>query len=225
MCAAPPLTLTAGPAAAPPETGCALCKAFADSHALPTRMGAGEELFLEGETAEFAYRVEQGVLMSYRLLGDGRRQVVDFHLPGEFLGLEAGVEYSVTVQAATSATVVAMNRRRLAALAAEDVQLTGDLWAATVKAYQRSQDHAGILARQSATERVVAFLLGYARRIGAGRDMVLPMSRQDMADFLGLAIHTVSRTLTHLEADGLIAARSSRQVRLMRKDRLQALCP
>lgn len=211
--------------AATPEACRILCRVFVESQVAPTRIGAGEEIFLEGEEADFAYRIEEGVLMSYRMLGDGRRQVVDFHLPGEFVGLEAGVEYSLTAQAVTPAKVVALGRRRLAALAADDARLTRDLWEATVGAYRRSQDHAAILARQSATERVAAFLLSYARRIGAVRDMTLPMSRQDMADFLGLAIHTVSRTLTHLEADGLIAARSSRQVRLMRKDRLSALCP
>lgn len=221
----PPAAATAGSAVAASDASCRLCKAFAETQTAATRVGAGEEVFLEGEEADFVYRVEEGVLMSYRMLGDGRRQVVDFHLPGEFLGLEAGVEYSLTAQAVTPAKVVALGRRRLATLAADDVRLTRDLWLATVGAYQRSQDHAAILARQSATERVAAFLLSYARRIGAVRDMTLPMSRQDMADFLGLAIHTVSRTLTHLEADGLIAARSSRQVRLMRRDRLMALCP
>lgn len=220
----PAISAAARPVPAP-DSCCRLCKAFADSQVAATRINVGEEVFIEGEEADFAYRVEEGVLMSYRMLGDGRRQVVDFHLPGEFLGLEAGVEYSLTAQAVTPAKVIALGRRRLAMLAADDVRLTRDLWSATVGAYQRSQDHAAILARQSATERVAAFLLSYARRIGAVRDMTLPMSRQDMADFLGLAIHTVSRTLTHLEADGLIAARSSRQVRLMRRDRLMALCP
>lgn len=221
----PPAVSTAARPEPAPNSCCRLCKTFADSQVAATRVNVGEEVFIEGEEADFAYRVEEGVLMSYRMLGDGRRQVVDFHLPGEFLGLEAGVEYSLTAQAVTPARVIALGRRRLAMLAADDVRLTRDLWSATVGAYQRSQDHAAILARQSATERVAAFLLSYARRIGAVRDMTLPMSRQDMADFLGLAIHTVSRTLTLLEADGLIAARSSRQVRLMRRDRLMALCP
>ena len=221
----PPAAVNSASPVSAEEACCRLCKAFAESQVAATRVGAGEELFFEGEEADFVYRVEEGVLMSYRMLGDGRRQVVEFHLPGDLLGLEAGVEYSLTTQAVTAAKVFALGRRRLAGLAADDVRLTRDLWSATVGAYQRSQDHAAILARQSATERVAAFLLSYARRIGAARDMTLPMSRQDMADFLGLAIHTVSRTLTHLEADGLIEARSSRQVRLMRRDRLMALCP
>ena len=207
-----------------PEAMCPLNAAFADSQALRTTVDLGDDLFLAGAAADYAYRVEAGVLMSYRLLRDGRRQVVDFHLPGEFLGLDAGVDYTTAVQAITPAVVAGMRRRRLSALAATDVRLTGALWAASVRVCQRSQDHAAILARQSATERVAAFLLAYARRVRSLDDMILPMSRQDMADFLGLAIHTVSRTLTQMEGSGLISARSSRHVRLVRRDRLEALC-
>lgn len=219
----PPAASAAPSSASESEPCCRLCRAFAESQVAATRVGVGEELFIEGEEADFAYRVEEGVLMSYRMLGDGRRQVVDFHLPGEFLGLEAGVEYSLTAQAVTPARVVALGRRRLATLAADDVRLTRDLWGATVGAYQRSQDHAAILARQSATERVAAFLLSYARRIGAVRDMTLPMSRQDMADYLGLALETVSRVLSRFHEEDVIGFVSCREFRILKHSRLLRL--
>jgi CRP/FNR family transcriptional regulator/CRP/FNR family nitrogen fixation transcriptional regulator len=94
----------------------------------------------------------------------------------------------------------------------------------SVRAFQRSEDHALILARQGATERVAAFLLDFAQRNGGVLTIDLPMTRQDIADHVGLTIHTVSRTLSQLQAQGLIEARSSRQVRLLDLQRLEWLC-
>lgn len=80
-----------------------------------------------------------------------------------------------------------------------------------------------ILARQGATERVAAFLLDYADRVCAIEQVDLPMTRQDIADHVGLTIHTVSRTLSQLQAEGLIQARSSRHLRLVRRDLLERI--
>lgn len=203
---------------------CDLCAAFAGSaQVVRSPFAAGEEIFRQGDRADLVYRIQSGAAVSFRLLADGRRQVTEFHMAGDFLGLEAGLEYRTTAQALGVVTAVALRRAALSELAATDVSLARTLWQLSVRAFQRSEDHALILARQGATERVAAFLLDYAERVGAEAEIDLPMTRQDMADHLGLTIHTVSRTLSQLHAEGLIEARSSRHVRLVRRDRLERL--
>src|SRR5690606_8112639 len=147
------------------------------------------------------YRVLSGEAISYRLLNDGRRQVTEFHVAGDFIGLEAGLEHRTTAESLNSVTVAAVRRTDLARMSENDGNLARSLWQMSVRAFHRSEDHALILARQGATERVVAFLLDYADRIGALNIIDLPMTRQDIADHLGLTIHTVSRTLSQLQAE------------------------
>ena len=203
---------------------CELCEAFAAA-TTPARasVAAGEEIFRQGDRAGMVYRVLSGAAISYRLLNDGRRQVTEFHVAGDFLGLEASLEYRTTAEALGAVTVAAVRRADLARLAADDSGLARALWQMSVRAFHRSEDHAMILARQGAAERVASFLLDYADRVGTSDIVDLPMTRQDMADHLGLTIHTVSRTLSQLQSHGLIEARSSRHVRLLRRDLLERI--
>lgn len=206
-------------------TDCKLCGAFANATAAPrSPFAAGDLLFRQGDAVRLVYRVLRGAVISYRLLSDGRRQVTGFHLPGDYLGLEAGVEYATTAEALGRVDALAMERADLASRAVTDIGLARALWQVTVRAFQRSEDHALILARQGATERVAAFLLDFAERTGGAETIDLPMTRQDIADHVGLTIHTVSRTLSQLQAQGLIEARSRRQVRLLQRQRLEWLC-
>ncbi len=204
---------------------CDLCRAFATAKAAPrSPFAPGDLLFRQGDAVHLVYRVLRGAVVSYRLLSDGRRQVTGFHLPGDFLGLEAGVEHSTTAEALSHVEALAMERTELAGRAVTDIGLARALWQVTVRAFQRSEDHALILARQGATERVAAFLLDFSDRMGRSGTVDLPMTRQDIADHVGLTIHTVSRTLSQLQAQGMIEARSSRQVRLLQRHRLEWLC-
>lgn len=206
-------------------TDCSLCAAFTTATAAPrSPFAAGELLFRQGDAVRLVYRVLRGAVISYRLLSDGRRQVTGFHLPGDYLGLEAGVEHSTTAEALGRVDALAMERVDLAARAVTDIGLARALWQITIRAFQRSEDHALILARQGATERVAAFLLDFAERMGGVVTIDLPMTRQDIADHVGLTIHTVSRTLSQLQNQGVIEARSSRQVRLLQRHRLEWLC-
>jgi len=206
-------------------TDCDLCGAFTNATAAPrSPFAAGDILFHQGDAVRLVYRVLRGAVISYRLLSDGRRQVTGFHLPGDYLGLEAGVEHATTAEALCHVDALAMERTDLAARAVTDIGLARALWQVTVRAFRRSEDHALILARQGATERVAAFLLDFAQRLGDAVTIDLPMTRQDIADHVGLTIHTVSRTLSQLQAQGMIEARSSRQVRLLQRQRLEWLC-
>lgn len=204
---------------------CHLCDVFANASAAPrSPFAAGEQMFRQGDPVRLVYRVLKGAVISYRLLADGRRQVTGFHLPGDFVGLEAGVEHSTTAETLSTVHASAIERTELAERAATDSGLARALWQVTVRAFQRSEDHALILARQGANERVVAFLLDFAERLGHPEFIDLPMTRQDIADHVGLTIHTVSRTLSQLQSEGLIEARSTRHVRLLQRGRLEAIC-
>lgn len=204
---------------------CALCGAFASATTAPrSPFAPGALLFRQGEPVRLVYRILSGAVISYRLLSDGRRQVTGFHLPGDFLGLEAGVEHATTTEALSRVDALAMERTELAGRAVTDVGLARALWQVTVRAFRRSEDHALLLARQGATERVAAFLLDFADRMGWPEIMDLPMTRQDIADHVGLTIHTVSRTLSQLQAQGMVEARSSRHVRLLQRRRLEGMC-
>ena len=204
---------------------CHLCDVFANASAAPrSPFAPGEQLFRQGDPVTLVYRVLKGAVVSYRLLSDGRRQVTGFHLSGDFVGLEAGVEHATTAEALNTVHASAIERAELAQRAATDIGLARALWQITVRAVQRSEDHALILARQGATERVAAFLVDFAARLGDPEFIDLPMTRQDIADHVGLTIHTVSRSLSQLQAEGLIEARSTRHVRLLQRDRLETIC-
>ena len=204
------------------EGPCGLCDTF-DEDAATQSFAAGRELFRQAEPSYKVFRVRAGAVATYRLFSDGRRQVMSFYLPGDFIGLEAGVEYSATAVALTPATVDVMRRSELSDLASTDTDLSRALWHVSLQAVHRSEEHALVLARHGAVERVVAFLVDFAARTGAGPAFELPMTRQDLADYLGLTIHTVSRTLSQLETAGLIEARSSRVVRLLQPECLEGM--
>jgi CRP/FNR family nitrogen fixation transcriptional regulator len=177
--------------------------------------GRDQQIFGEGESADFIYKVVSGAVRCFRVLADGRRQISDFYLPGDVLGVEAGAERSATAEAITD-TVLLVARR--SSLMADGLDQGQRLWRLAIFELQRSREHALTLGRRAAGERVASFLMDLAERTGADETLELPMSRQDMADYLGLTIETVSRTLTQLQAQRLIELSSCRHVRLKAPD-------
>lgn len=183
-----------------------------------------EEIYGEGEPAEYFYQVATGAVRTYKLLSDGRRQIGAFYLPGDFLGLEAGAEHSFSAEAIGECTVRYAKRSSILAMAARDGVLSADLWAATAKSLRGAQEHMLLLGRKTAEERVASFLLTMSGVAGHAGDVIdLPMCRQDIADYLGLTIETVSRTFTHLEGTAAIELISSRRVALRNRNGLQRL--
>ncbi|WP_297516145.1 helix-turn-helix domain-containing protein [uncultured Caulobacter sp.] len=181
------------------------------------RLSRDEEIFGEGEDADYVYQVVSGAVRTYRILRDGRRQIDEFHFAGDYFGLEMGATHRVTAEALTDATVRMVRRGALSDLAAQRGDAARAIFRLTAEGLQRSQDHVLMLGRRSAQERVVGLLLDIAQRTRAEAELDVPMGRQDMADYLGLTIETVSRTLTALQDEGLIALPSVRHVVL--KDR------
>ena len=187
----------------------------------PTRVfGRDEAIFDEGDGVDSVYRVVSGGVRALRLLADGRRQIIGFHLPGDIFGLELGERRRGSAEALGETTLLIARR---ASLGAEPGQAER-LWRVSLAALERSQDHVLTLGRRSACERVASFLLDLAGRLGAGGHFELPMSRLDIADHLGLTIETVSRSLGQLQAGGLVRLDSCRRVRLPRPAALAALC-
>lgn len=182
-----------------------------------------EEIFGEAEPAGSVYRVLKGVVRTYRILADGRRQIAEFFLPGDVFGLEAGLEHRTSAEAVNDCEVLAIRRSQLGERAAADGSTAHKLWALTLNHLRRSEEHMLVLGRKSACERLAWFLMDMSLRIPAPDRVDLPMSRQDIADFLGLTIETVSRTMTQLQDEGVIALASSRQVVMCDKTALTDL--
>ena len=164
-----------------------------------------EELFAEGDEAEFFYQVVSGAIRSYKLLSDGRRQIDAFHLRGDIFGLEAGNEHRFSAEAIGNATVVAYRRSRLSSLVQDDATFRDRIMTATLRSLERAQDHMLLLGRKTAQEKMATFLLDMADRLSKDDEhFELPMQRSDIADHLGLTIETVSRTLTQFARSSLI---------------------
>ncbi len=182
----------------------------------------GTEIFGAEEEAEFFYEVVAGAVRSYQVLADGRRQIGSFYLPGDVFGFEAGDTHSLSAEAIASGTIQVVKRAALTARAAGDASVARQLLDLTCGELRRAQDHIGLLVR-SAAERVAGFLIAMAKREGSATEVVLPMSRQDIADYLGLTIETVSRTLTQLESTATIALPSARHIVLRNAAALRGL--
>ncbi|EJL23051.1 cAMP-binding protein [Caulobacter sp. AP07] len=185
--------------------------------------GRDETIFDQDAPADRVYQLISGSVRTCRILRDGRRQIEAFHFPGDVFGLERGATHRVSAQTLGQALVRVMPRAALDALAAERGDVARRLLELTTDSLRRSQDHALMLGRRAACERVAALLLDLAERTGAEVLLDVPMSRQDMADYLGLTIETVSRTLTQFQQDGLIALPAARKVLLRDRGALEAM--
>jgi len=180
------------------------------------------EIFGENEPAEYLYRVISGAVRTYKVLNDGRRQIGGFYLPGDVFGLEVGDEHSFSAEAITECKILVIKRSSVVTLAARDSGVVRELWTMTANELQHAQDHIMLLIK-TAQERVAGFLLEMAARNPGCNEVELPMSRQDIADYLGLTIETVSRTLTQLEQSAAIAVPASRRIVLRNRAALSRL--
>ena len=181
------------------------------------------EIYGENERAEYVYKVLSGSVRTYKVLHDGRRQIGAFYLPGDFFGLEVGDSHTFSAEAITDCKVLVIKRSALVSLAARDNEVAHQLWNLTAGELQRAQDHVMLLIK-TAQERVAGFLLEMASRSnGSANEIELPMSRQDIGDYLGLTIETVSRTLTQLESAETIEVPTSRRIILRNRGALNRL--
>ena len=181
-----------------------------------------EEIYGEAEPADFIYKVVSGAVRIYKVLNDGRRQIGAFYLPGDTFGMEVGDVHDSSAEAIGDVTVLVFKRSAVIALAARDTEAARRLWDMTAHELRRAQEHMLLLIK-NARERVASFLFDMASRCSGKDEFELPMSRQDMADFLGLTIETVSRTLSQLEHAQVIALPTSRRIALRNRAMLSRL--
>jgi CRP/FNR family transcriptional regulator, nitrogen fixation regulation protein len=162
------------------------------------------EIFGQKEPADYIYQVIEGAVRTHKLLSDGRRQIGAFHLPGDIFGLENGDLHRFTAEAIVETTVRLVKRQSLEREAKNDPAMVRNLLKMTTDNLQHVENHLLLLGRQSATEKVAAFLLEMNGRMKSTRAMALPMSRRDIGDYLGLTIETVSRVLMAYQRKGYL---------------------
>jgi CRP/FNR family nitrogen fixation transcriptional regulator len=182
----------------------------------------GSEIYGEKEPAEYVYQVRTGAVRSYKLLSDGRRQIGAFHLSGDIFGLENGTFHRFTAEAVVDTSVLLIKRQSLETVAESDAVVAKNLLGMTTTNLQHAEDHMLLLGRKTSLERVAAFLLEMDKRLTAAGVIALPMSRRDIADYLGLTLETVSRAISHLHELGILGfvGNTQRQIVLLNRDQL-----
>jgi len=164
----------------------------------------GTEIFGEAEPADYIYQVIEGAVRTHKLLSDGRRQIGAFHLPGDIFGLDNGDFHRFTAEAIVDTTVRLVKRQSLERVAKTDPAMVRSLLTMTTANLQHLENHILLLGCNTARERVAAFLLEMKGRLTAAGVIALPMSRRDIADYLGLTFETVSRMFNEFERKGYL---------------------
>src|SRR5215472_6734508 len=174
------------------------------------------EIIREDDPADHVYEVVSGTVCTCKMLREGRRQVAGFYFAGDVFGLESVKQHSVTAQAITNAKVRIFKKRALTALASSNFQVADRLLALTTRELARKQGHLLMLLSTTAEERIICFLIDMVQRASPRDDdlIALPMSRRDIADYLGLTIETVSRVLWDLERRGAIEIKGYHSIAL-----------
>lgn len=179
------------------------------------RVETGTHLFREGDEADHVYEIKSGILRLTRVLENGRRQVIAFGLPGDIIGFPNGDLHHTDCDVIATAQIVA-HRRHALETGEGDPETHQRLLRAALREISAMQDHFMMLARKSAMEKVASFLVVLSQRIGTPignyTTYPLPMSRADIADFLGLTVETVSRMLTLLRRQGAITLETPQTV-------------
>ncbi|GLR99005.1 MULTISPECIES: helix-turn-helix domain-containing protein [Bradyrhizobium] len=181
----------------------------------------GTEVYGEKEPAEYVYQVKVGAVRSYKLLTDGRRQIGAFHLPGDIFGLENGGAHRFTAEAIIDTTVHLIRRQSLEMVAKSDAMVAKNLFGMTTANLHHAEEHMLLLGRKTSLERVAAFLLEMDTRLTAADVIALPMSRRDIADYLGLTLETVSRALSRLHEFGVLGFIGNTQRQIVLLDRVK----
>lgn len=199
-------------------------------HTRVVRQEAGTELAAEAIPVETYANVMRGVVKLSKVLEDGRQQIVGLQFAPDFLGRLFSPQSAVTAEAASNVDLCKVPRRALERLIADNPALEHRLMQQTLRELDEARDWMVTLGRKTAAEKVASFLLLIATHIDPETEgkpiggFDLPMSRADIADFLGLTIETVSRQLSKLRADRIIAIMGNRRVEILDLDALGRRC-
>lgn len=189
------------------------------------RKAPGETLFAEGEELNSVYEIMHGMVRLHKLLPDGRRQVTGFLSAGHLLGLAPEGSCIYTAEAITEVTLRRYARAAFERLIDEAPGFAKRVLTLASHELRAAQEQMLLLGRKTATEKVASFLLLIAGQQGGNeaKAMDVPMPRNDIADYLGLTIETVSRTLTKLKQDGLITISSPTRIKIRDRGRIEEL--
>ncbi len=186
-----------------------------------------EHIFCEGDPRTHVFQIQVGVVMIYQMLNDGRRQIVDFAYPGDFIGLGTTNEHLFSAEATSSTKVRCFGASALEESARNNSSLALQLYKAVSIELSAARALLVAIGQRSAIERVATFLLMLhgrtLREIGGDGVVHLPMRRADIGDFLGLTIETVSRTITKLRLMRVIEVSHGTSIRILNRDRLAGL--
>ncbi|RIK85779.1 MAG: transcriptional regulator [Hyphomicrobiales bacterium] len=188
----------------------AVLSPFGASTQPPQFFPAGKEIYAQGGKSGNLYMVEFGAVRVYRLLADGRRQISAFHLAGEAFGFETDSTHHFFAEAICATGI------RVLRLSSFRDERAGELLPMALRGLVRTQEHLLVLGRQNAVERVAAFIADMSERQGGLPQVELPMSRADIADYLGLTIETVSRVFTRLKHKDVIRLPNLRSVEIVK---------
>ena len=184
-------------------------------------------LLWEGDRAEFCYKIVSGAVRICRLLADGRRQVIDFLLPGDLVGFDNGETYAFSAEAIVDTVVLRQPRHAIEATVAANPKLGRQLLTIACARLAAAQSQILLLGRKNAAEKLASFILALADRTGVSgaedEPVDLAMMRADIADYLGLTIETVSRTFTNFRRGGAIDLPDVHQIVIRDRDALEDL--
>ena len=189
---------------------------------------AEEPLFHQGDDAHHVYTMAAGSLRLYRVLFDGRRQITGFALPGEFLGISIDESQEVTAEALEPSRIWCFPRSRFEGFVAENPALKDSLLMLARRELAAAHQQFIVLGRKTAMERVASFILyllgRFERLTGQVVDhVVLPMSRADIADYLGLTKETVSRVFGQLRNSRIMRLETLTCIQVLNRHALKAL--
>lgn len=189
--------------------------------------GRRRAIYYEGDEAQHYFKVVSGVVRLCKVTEDGRRQIAAFLVAGDFFGWTVQDCHSYSAEAVTDVTAMKYSRHRIEEAVRTDPAVGRRVLGLLANQLASAHDHLLLLGRMTAAERLSAFLLDLTkRRGGTPVDAItvdLPMNRRDIADYLGLTIETVSRTMSAMKRKGLVSFTDAESVRLNRCDVLERM--
>jgi len=186
-----------------------------------------ENIFLQQDDAKNIYNITEGNVKIYQLIDDGRIQIIGFLYPGDFFGSYKNGKYNYCAEAIGNARVCIFEQKKLDYYIENNMALAKELLNQTSHELTLAQDRMGVLGKLDATERLAKFLMNISeqrKRIGwKNNPLSLPMTRQDIADYLGLTIETVSREVSKLKTSNVVKVLSAKQIYINDFDKLSNL--
>jgi CRP-like cAMP-binding protein len=186
------------------------------------RFSRNQEIYGQGESGGFWYKVISGTVRISKLRTDGRRHIAEFCFSGDGFGLESAAERSFSAEAVEDVSVMRYPRAATERLTEENPAVARLLRDMTLKSLAAAQARLTILARMTATERVASFLLELSNRNDDAKQVELPMCRSDIGDYLGITIETVCRVMSDLKRRGVIEV-SAHSITLLDRFALEAI--